>query len=184
MEQFIRPLSEDVKHTYSQICVKVRHFYGVEDAERWFMLERRKVTAALKKDYLGIGPFSTLKAFWENRQMVSKWEEPLHEQASDVKHTVQIYSVRAPGAGGELGVLTTAHEVDEFVSGLAAACAKYISEQPVNKPQLERDLAWIFRNAFPLAFKLAGYKADQVVERHVLMCGSNAPSADDIIASA
>lgn len=167
---------------------KICEWYGVKDADRWFQHERRQVVDLCRTDRLGIAQFTSLEELWEHKHMAEKWDDPpRHPRLDDAHdpHAVDIYTVRAPGAGGELGILTTAHDLDAFITGLATATAKYVfTHRDTNQQQIERDLAWIYRNAFPIAFKLSGYKADQVIERHLLMCGSNAPAADDIVASA
>lgn len=179
------PLHESARHTYAQISKKFCAHYGVADAERHFTAIVKGIRDGCKPDKFGLIRFASLKDYWEHRQMEQRWSsDPASSKVDREPHTVEIYAVRAVGAGGELGVLTTAHELEDFIIGLASASSKFIHRRQNSADQLERDLLWIFKNSFPLAFKLAGYKADQVVERHVLMCGSNAPSADDIVASA
>lgn len=180
------PFTEHPKHTYFQICEKVCDFYGVTDAERWFACHTKDIRNRCLPDPFGLTQHASMREFWEIRQMEAKYTEGYGSNGRNgaeqpAKHTVEIYRVRAPGSNGEIGVLTTTHDVDEFVSGLAIATAKHLKDNPGD---VESAMRWIFKNAMPIAFKLAGYKAEQVVERHVLMCGSGAPSADDIIASA
>lgn len=194
MSVIILPLEESPKHTYLQICQKICKYYGVADAEHWFMLTKRRIMDRCLPDRWKFNRFDTLLHLWETRQLEYKFS---HEKESmmrtdeslktgiaqpvSAKHTVELYRVRGAGSNGEIGVLTTAHDLDTFISGLASACAQFVQGGGVDK---EHELLWIFKNSFPVAFKLAGYKADQVIERHVFMCGSNAPAADDIIASA
>lgn len=181
----IHPFDENPRHTYQQIIAKLLSWYGIKNAEHWYAIERKRIADQCLPDRWGMLRHETIAQLWENRQMESKWkkDEVPGGVAPGSVHCVEIYAVRAPGAGGELGVLTTAHEIDLFVAGLASASAKYIASYAGDASRIERDLHWILKNALPLAFRLAGYKADQVVERHVLMCGSSAPSADDIVAT-
>lgn len=181
----VNPFWEHPRHSYLQICEKVKNYYGVADAEAWYGAHVAMIRKTCAEDPHRLGQFESLREYWEVRQMEFKWKDgaPVAQSAptDQGKHCVELYRVRGPGSNGEIGVLTTSHEVDEFVSGLASACAAYLKD---NHGDSEHALRWILRNAMPIAFKLSGYKADQVVERHVLMCGTGEPSSDDIVASA
>jgi hypothetical protein len=42
----------------------------------------------------------------------------------------------------------------------------------------------ILKNAMPIAFKLTGYKADEVSEQRTLLCGNVSPADSDMVSSA
>jgi hypothetical protein len=42
----------------------------------------------------------------------------------------------------------------------------------------------ILKNAMPIAFKLSGYKADEVMEQRTLVCGAISPVACEEVACA
>ena len=42
----------------------------------------------------------------------------------------------------------------------------------------------ILKNAMPIAYKLSGYKADNVQEQRTLVCGTISPNSCEVVASA
>lgn len=80
---------------------------------------------------------------------------------------------------GEFLVQTTCLDVDSFVSDLAEALTSAIEKG-------DGGIAahGIMTNALPIAFKLAGYKAETVNEQRTLVCGRASPSDSDVVASA
>lgn len=92
---------------------------------------------------------------------------------------VKLYKNRQSGGNGEIVVVTDAKDLRDFIPELAKATLQAIK-------QLEGDeeftLNAIFSNAFDVAFKLQGYKAERVVEQKLLTCGYSSPNVCDIIA--
>lgn len=82
---------------------------------------------------------------------------------------------------GEYVVQTTCLESDAFISDLSEALA-----QVVEKANGEGALAalGVLTNAMPIAFKLAGYKAENVSEQRTLVCGTALPASSDVVATA
>lgn len=82
---------------------------------------------------------------------------------------------------GEFVVQTTCLDHDSFVSDLSEALA-----QVAEKANSDSALAvlGVLTNAMPIAFKLAGYKADNVSEQRTLVCGTALPSQSDVVATA
>lgn len=81
---------------------------------------------------------------------------------------------------GEFVIQTTAIDTDTFISELSEALAK--ATATVNDDGLT--CMGILKNAMPIAFKLAGYKAETVSEQRTLVCGTVSPNACEVVASA
>jgi hypothetical protein len=81
---------------------------------------------------------------------------------------------------GEYVVQTTATDGSTFLAELSEAMAEAVLASS------DGALAafGILSNALPIAFKLAGYKADTVAEQRTLLCGVVAPTACEVVASA
>lgn len=91
---------------------------------------------------------------------------------------VRIFSDK--NGSGEFVIQTTATDTDSFVSELAEAMSLAIVD--ANDGGLTA--MGIMKNAMPIAFKLAGYKADSVAEQRTLVCGVVSPNACEVVASA
>lgn len=93
--------------------------------------------------------------------------------------TVSLYKSTASGVP-EVVVQTNAQTLDVFVTGLADA----LSSALANDSDAERTklIAATLRNAFPVAFAIAGYKAEKVAETKLLTCGQAALDAAELIA--
>ena len=79
----------------------------------------------------------------------------------------------------EFIVQTTALDVDTFVSELSEAISDVTSKKNDGGIMLYE----VMRNAMPIAFKLAGYKADGVSEQRTLVCGTVSPEVCEVIVS-
>lgn len=77
---------------------------------------------------------------------------------------------------GEFLVQTTCLDVDAFTSELAEALSASVEKGDGGVAALG-----IMQNALPIAFKLAGYKADTVREQRSLVCGNATPADDDLV---
>lgn len=77
-------------------------------------------------------------------------------------------------------VQTTCLDAESFVYELAEALAQCVRHAKVDG---EYVAAGILKNAMPIAFKLSGYKADNVHERRTLVCGTAAADKSEMIAS-
>jgi len=91
---------------------------------------------------------------------------------------VRIFADKA--GSGEFIVQTTAVDVDTFISELAEA----FSAAMTNTEDSEIASFGILKNAMPIAFKLAGYKAEAVSEQRTLVCGFISPETCEVLASA
>jgi hypothetical protein len=76
---------------------------------------------------------------------------------------------------GEIVVWTSCLSVEEFLTDLAPAMAG------LNGGDRELRLNLTLRKALPIAFKLAGYKADEVNEQRTLYCGVVSPEHCTVI---
>ena len=93
--------------------------------------------------------------------------------------TVSLYTSTASGKK-EVVVQTNAQSLDLFIAGLADAVGAAVAKMP---PEDHVEcLSSIFRNAFPVAFAIAGYKAEKVVESRTLSCGAAAPEKSSLLA--
>lgn len=100
-------------------------------------------------------------------------------EKKDSTMTVSLYSSTASGKE-EIVVQTNALSLDLYISGLADALSDALDRMDVSRrPDL---LASLFRNAFPVAFSIAGYKAEKVVESRMLVCGAAAPGESNLLA--
>ena len=79
---------------------------------------------------------------------------------------------------GEHVIQTTCLDVDSFTAELAEALSNAI-----NKGDAEIALS-ILTNSMPIAFKLAGYKAENVLEQRTLLCGALSPLACELVSEA
>ena len=80
---------------------------------------------------------------------------------------------------GEFVVQTTCLDSDAFISDLSEALAGAFKENGDAVSVLG-----ILSNAMPIAYKLSGYKADNVSEQRTLVCGSASPQSSDLVATA
>lgn len=94
---------------------------------------------------------------------------------------VRIFRDSKKNGSGDFVVQTTCLDCDSFVSELAEALTEAITEG-----EDDGGLAalGIMQKAMPIAFKLSGYKADNVNEQRTLVCGYVSPEASEIVATA
>lgn len=81
---------------------------------------------------------------------------------------------------GEYAVQTSCLTADAFITELSEALAKAMSLENSS------DMAafGILKSSMPIAFKLSGYKADEVSEQRTLLCGRVSPNSSDCVATA
>lgn len=92
--------------------------------------------------------------------------------------TVALYKSVATGAR-EIVVQTNAQSLDVFITGLADALETAMRAEP---EQIQSTVAATLRNAFPIAFAIAGYKVDKVTESKLLTCGFASPDVSELVA--
>jgi hypothetical protein len=92
---------------------------------------------------------------------------------------VRIFKDSRKGGSGEFVVQTTCLDCDAFVSELAEALTSAITEDDGGVAALS-----ILQKAMPIAFKLSGYKAENVNEQRTLVCGFVSPENSQIVATA
>lgn len=83
--------------------------------------------------------------------------------------------------GGEFVIQTTCLDAEKFTEELAEALA---AAMPSASDGPELAAYGILKNAMPIAFKLAGYKADTVAEQRTLVCGTVSPENCQVVSSA
>jgi hypothetical protein len=111
------------------------------------------------------------------RELMEKHAQTKPKEPSNM--TVSLYMSTASGKR-EVVVQTNAQSLDLFIAGLADAVDAAMDSLPSNdRAEL---LAGLFRNAFPVAFAIAGYKADKVTESRMLICGAAAPDKSSLLA--
>ena len=79
---------------------------------------------------------------------------------------------------GDIVVQTTCLDAGSFIGELAEAMSA------VKKKDDELVTLGILQSAMPIAFKLSGYKADEVQEQRLLWCGKISPAGCEDIAVA
>lgn len=92
--------------------------------------------------------------------------------------TVSLYRSCATGTR-EIVVQTNAQSLDVFIDALAEALDSAIEADPSSRGAT---IAATLRNAFPVAFAIAGYKAEKVTESKLLTCGFASPDAAELVA--
>lgn len=81
---------------------------------------------------------------------------------------------------GDFVIQATALDVETFIAELAEALHQAVA----NVEDGGVSAMGILKNAIPIAFKLAGYKADTVSEQRTLVCGAVSPASCSVVASA
>ena len=81
---------------------------------------------------------------------------------------------------GDFVVQTTCLDADTFLSEFAEAFDAAV----VKANDGGITAMGVLRNAMPIAYKLSGYKAENVQEQRTLVCGSISPTSCEVVASA
>lgn len=87
---------------------------------------------------------------------------------------------------GQFVIQTTCLDLDSYIAELGEALHKVVTSGTTADISSDDGISamGILQNAMPVAFKLAGYKADTVSEQRTLVCGNISPSACEVVASA
>lgn len=91
---------------------------------------------------------------------------------------VRIYS--DAGGTGEFVIQTTCLDPDTFISELSEALDLAVKKADDGG----LTALGVLKNAMPIAYKLSGYKADNVQEQRTLVCGNISPNACEVVSSA
>lgn len=81
---------------------------------------------------------------------------------------------------GDFVIQTTCLDVDAFLSEFAEAFDAAVVK--ANDGGLTA--MGILKNAMPIAYKLSGYKAENVQEQRTLLCGTVSPNSCEVVSSA
>jgi len=81
---------------------------------------------------------------------------------------------------GDFVVQTTCLDTDTFLSEFAEAFDSAVIK--ANDGGITA--MGVLRNAMPIAYKLSGYKAENVQEQRTLVCGNVSPTSCEVVASA
>ena len=81
---------------------------------------------------------------------------------------------------GDFVLQTTAIDTDAFMAELAEAMDSAIKSSDDDGISA----LGILKNAMPIAYKLSGYKAENVKEQRTLVCGNISPHACEVVSSA
>ena len=82
--------------------------------------------------------------------------------------------------GASFMVWTTCLDVGDFTTQLGEALSLLPEGDEVDRAIA---MSAVLDKAMPIAFKLAGYKADSVNEQRTLVCGAVSPAESKVIAS-
>lgn len=96
------------------------------------------------------------------------------------KMTVSLYQSSASGSR-EIVVQTNAQSLDVFIAGLADALHSALLALADERTAAAWIIAATLKNSFPVAFAIAGYKAEKVSESKLLTCGVAALDASELI---
>lgn len=94
--------------------------------------------------------------------------------------TVSLYQSSASGSR-EIVVQTNAQSLDVFIAGLADALHSALLALADERTAAAWIIAATLKNSFPVAFAIAGYKAEKVSESKLLTCGVAALDASELI---
>jgi len=81
---------------------------------------------------------------------------------------------------GDFVIQTTCLDADSFLTEFAEAFDAAV----VKANDGGMTAMGILKNAMPIAYKLSGYKADNVQEQRTLVCGTISPNSCEVVASA
>lgn len=81
---------------------------------------------------------------------------------------------------GDFVIQTTCLDVDSFLSEFAEAFDAAV----VKANDGGITAMGILKNAMPIAYKLSGYKAENVQEQRTLVCGTVSPNSCEVVSSA
>lgn len=81
---------------------------------------------------------------------------------------------------GEFVLQTTSLDLESFICDFSEA----LNAAVIKADDGGLTAMGIMKNAMPIAFKLAGYKADTVQEQRTLVCGTISPNNCEVVASA
>ncbi len=81
---------------------------------------------------------------------------------------------------GDFVVQTTCLDADTFLSEFAEAFDAAV----IKAKDGGITAMGVLRNAMPIAYKLSGYKAENVQEQRTLVCGNISPTSCEVVASA
>jgi len=84
------------------------------------------------------------------------------------------------GITGDFVVQTTCLDASDFISELSEALSESINANIEGKDLVALG---VLTNAMPIAFKLSGYKADNVQEQRTLVCGNVSPQSCELIST-
>jgi len=84
------------------------------------------------------------------------------------------------GGTGEFVIQTTCLDADTFISELSEALDLAVKKADDGG----LTALGVLKNAMPIAYKLSGYKAENVMEQRTLVCGNISPNSCEVVSSA
>ena len=106
--------------------------------------------------------------------------EAVQKPPKKANMTVELFKSTKAGAL-QVMVQTNASSMDVFTPALAKALSEAIHNDPSDVDEMIRA---VLATAFPLAFRIAGYKVDSVKEERILVSGHVTPDESDLIGQA
>ena len=67
------PFDAAPTHTYIQVCAKFKTYYGVTDAEKWYVEYRKHIADTCAYDTHRVMPFHSLAEWVENAQILARY---------------------------------------------------------------------------------------------------------------
>ena len=133
--------------------------------------------------HLSTGDFSgAVQEVQRNLEAAKRaYEAQQNQNQNQTEKTMTVSLFKSTASGKmEVVVQTNAQSLDLFIVGLADATSAAM--QNATEKEKHQLLESIFKNAFPLAFAIAGYKAEKVFETRMLVCGAVAADQSSLLA--
>lgn len=183
-------------NTYPGFCRDICNHFGLIDkpkredseraielAERYFIITKKTISDKCKKDEHGLLTHSTLRDFFDASWLRKRYlKENILRQPLKIEEikimTVSLFKSTASGSS-EIVVQTNAQSLDVFIASFSDALAEAIKN---DSGEVKSIMASALKNAFPIAFSLAGYKAEKVSEARLLTCGFASPDSSELVA--
>lgn len=153
---------------------------GVFEAESFFTTKQKHIRDKCHKDEFNLLKYKSLREMYETAWYKHRYLDDVpvaktKKVESDM--TVSLYKSTASGVH-DVVVQTNAQNLDVFVPSFASALA-----EALELTDDKRDIVVsALKNAFPIAFALAGYKAEKVSESRLLTCGFASPDSSELLA--
>ncbi len=170
-----QPINRGFQHTHNPVCgLSKPRALGQTEVERILGIENYA-----QKSYKEIKAPEELSEGAKEAKRLIEIGKAILDSKKESTMTVSLYSSTASGKE-EIVVQTNAQSLDLFIIGLADATSEALKD--LSDTQRREKITMIFKNSFPLAFAISGYKAEKVTESRMLICGAVTPETSKLLA--